>query len=58
MNSMERTEIEDKIKLLENQLTKLKNYYYASFNTKRENETNLEGIGGANFQLDTASLQN
>ena len=58
MNSMERTEIEDKIKLLENQLTKLKKYYYASFNTKRQNETNLERVRSSNIQLDVASIQN
>lgn len=58
MNSMERTELENKINTLEEQLKRLKQYYYATFNTKRQNETNLEGIGGTNIQLDVASLQN
>jgi chromosomal replication initiation ATPase DnaA len=58
MSSMQRDELENKIQTLEEQLKRLKQYYYATFNTKRQDETNLKRVGSSNIQLDVASLQN
>lgn len=56
INSSGRFELKEKIQLLENQLTKLKRQYYESFNSKFENEKDLEEVRSQSIQLDTTSV--
>lgn len=56
VNSTEREDLKERIKLLEHKLVKLKKQYNESFNPKRQDETNLERVGSSNLQLDAASV--
>ena len=56
INSTERQDLKERIKLLEHKLYKLKQQYNESFNPKWQNEENLEEVRSASIQLDTASV--
>lgn len=56
LNSVEKSKLEDRIKLLEQQLTKLKKQYNESFNPKRKNAEDLEEIRSQSIQLDPACI--
>ena len=55
-NSTERLDLKEKIQLLEQQLTKLKQQYNESFNPKLENQEDLEKVRSQSIQLDATSV--
>jgi chromosomal replication initiation ATPase DnaA len=56
VNSTERLDLKERIKLLEHKLYKLKQQYNESFDPKQKDEANLERVGSSNLQLDTAGI--
>lgn len=56
VNSTERQDLKERIKLLEHKLVTLKKQYNESFNPKLEDEENLQEVRSASIQLDTASV--
>lgn len=56
VNSTEREDLKERIKLLEYKLATLKKQYNESFNPKFENEKDLEEVRSQSVQLDVASV--